>query len=337
MAKVLRLCLFLHAALVLAPTTSIGAVGLEPIRYIGATENEPPLGIGVAACVAKGQEILVVDRQTIEVRRYSQDGRWLGNVGRLGEGPGEFQSPKVVCVDASGRIYVGGHPSWVEVFEADGTPSHRIQLVTQDSVSSIAVDSEGFLFVVSFDLTTETMIHRYDARTGDYLGSFGDSFAAALGREDVDVRVEQSLASGVVDLWKDKVVYMQNWPQEIRVYTRDGALVRTIEARRDEAGPFPKPTLDGASIELRLPETFGLGLAVSDEDVVWCGLYMKRGGTESSVIDAYDLRSGDRVASFAGAEQGSLVQDATQGALWVSEIRDNVPVITEYRLTDSSR
>ncbi len=53
--------------------------------------------------------------------RFTADGRYLGQFGKRGNGPGEFQLPHAVVIDKQGRIYVSDRDNKrVLVFDAQG-------------------------------------------------------------------------------------------------------------------------------------------------------------------------------------------------------------------------
>ena len=60
------------------------------------------------------------------VLRYSRDGKLVAQWGKKGTGPGEFNLPHAVCLDAKGRLYVGDRENErVQVFDADGEFLHQ--------------------------------------------------------------------------------------------------------------------------------------------------------------------------------------------------------------------
>jgi hypothetical protein len=71
---------------------------------------------------ATEDRILVLDTQIPTVRVYDLDGNHLFDVGRRGEGPGEFTQPAGVAVTRGGDILVIESSTQIEVFAADGTP-----------------------------------------------------------------------------------------------------------------------------------------------------------------------------------------------------------------------
>src|SRR3954469_5535435 len=86
----------------------------------GMTERNFYLPTDIA--FAPNGELVVSDGYgNARIMRFSADGRLLGQFGRRGNGPGEFQLPHNVVIDKSGRIYVSDRDNQrVEVFDATG-------------------------------------------------------------------------------------------------------------------------------------------------------------------------------------------------------------------------
>jgi len=60
------------------------------------------------------------------VLKYSRDGKLLAQWGKRGTGPGQFNLPHAVCLDAKGRVYVGDRENnRVQVFDPDGKFLHQ--------------------------------------------------------------------------------------------------------------------------------------------------------------------------------------------------------------------
>lgn len=71
---------------------------------------------------AKDGTILVADGyRNTRVARFSADGRFLGQWGTPGKGPGEFNTPHGIAIDAAGRVYVADRQNdRVQVFNPEG-------------------------------------------------------------------------------------------------------------------------------------------------------------------------------------------------------------------------
>lgn len=66
--------------------------------------------------------ILVADGyRNTRIARFSRDGRFLGQWGTPGSGPGEFNTPHSIAIDAAGKVYVADRQNdRVQVFSPDG-------------------------------------------------------------------------------------------------------------------------------------------------------------------------------------------------------------------------
>ncbi len=87
----------------------------------GATHDTFYLPTDIA--FAPNGELVVSDGYgNARVLRFSQAGKYLGEFGTRGNGPGQFQLPHNVVIDARGRLYVSDRDNQrVEIFDAAGT------------------------------------------------------------------------------------------------------------------------------------------------------------------------------------------------------------------------
>ncbi len=119
--------------------------------------------------------------------RFNRDGKYLGEFGKRGSGPGEFIQPHALALDSQGRLFVGDRSNnRVQVLTTDGT---FIQEFTQFSrPSGLAIDRNDVLYVadsesgsVSRDLTrTPPAPSRRDWIRGIRVGSIKDGKVVAF-------------------------------------------------------------------------------------------------------------------------------------------------------------
>ncbi len=89
------------------------SIGVEA----GATEY---MFGSVREAFATDSHIYVVDGQIPQLRYYGLDGKYVGNIGRPGQGPGEYLEPVMVTGDNAGRIYLYDTRAGIRVFSEDG-------------------------------------------------------------------------------------------------------------------------------------------------------------------------------------------------------------------------
>lgn len=99
-----------------------GTARLVEEASIGVDAGEDAYMLGrVRSIAASADRIYVVDGQVPALRAYQWNGVHLQDLGREGEGPGEFRNPAAVAVDAQGRVWL--HDQGMQriiVFTADG-------------------------------------------------------------------------------------------------------------------------------------------------------------------------------------------------------------------------
>jgi hypothetical protein len=84
-----------------------GPATLVEQASIGVEIGPPEYMLGfIGGLWATDDEIYVIDSQAPAVRIYDYDGIYLRTIGRSGQGPGEYMSPRTVYTDDAGRIYV---------------------------------------------------------------------------------------------------------------------------------------------------------------------------------------------------------------------------------------
>jgi hypothetical protein len=101
-----------------------GAATLVEEASIGVDAGADPYMFGTVTGIwATAEEIYVVDYAVGVVRVYDLQGTHLRDIGRKGQGPGEFEKPYRVAVDDDGTVLVSdlGGSHKIDRFTADGT------------------------------------------------------------------------------------------------------------------------------------------------------------------------------------------------------------------------
>jgi hypothetical protein len=120
--------LVLRLLMIVSLAISAGWSWLEAqaVTHYTATElelkaaAERPFFYRPVSLVLEGQELYLLESGDNRIQIFSLEGRWLRNIGRKGNGPGEFDSPS--GLDVSGQqIYVADtFNSRIQIFNKDG-------------------------------------------------------------------------------------------------------------------------------------------------------------------------------------------------------------------------
>lgn len=100
-----------------------GTATLVEEASIGVLEGADEYMLGnVSSLCAYDGRIYLIDRQVPVIRMYDYDGTFIGNIGRQGGGPGEYDSPSSIRISpVDGTIFVrDGSQGRLNVYSADG-------------------------------------------------------------------------------------------------------------------------------------------------------------------------------------------------------------------------
>lgn len=113
-------------------------------------ENDPQYMFWSVKDIAvdRNADIYVCDMRNYRVQRFDSHGKYIQSIGRLGQGPGEFQLPTIVRIDDhSGNLYVKDYAMFVVVFNKHGEYVKRLTL--EPAVNDFIVnDNENLVAVL---------------------------------------------------------------------------------------------------------------------------------------------------------------------------------------------
>ena len=108
-----------------------GTVEASPQITIGASATDPndQLGRVLSALRLPDGGVAILDGLPASLRVYGADGRFRRQIGRVGEGPGEFTSPQSMTLVGS-RLHVLEENGRINVFDLDGelVSTRRVQV-----------------------------------------------------------------------------------------------------------------------------------------------------------------------------------------------------------------
>ncbi len=223
-----------------------GTASLVEEASIGTSFGRDPYMFGRVTGVAASEDrIYVTDRQVPALRVYDRDGSHLGDIGRQGQGPGEYQSASSVGVDDEQRVWLDDMSgARVLVFSSEGKPLATLRkeppLVSGTAPMVVVPGSLAYIFSLVRD--EDASRRRHAMRPYGIDGSVGDIVEfPTFERQPPSFDVEDK-DSGTV--WTISAPY---YPRGVSVFTPHPAMLSGFPDRYE----FRLDYLDGQTLIVR--------------------------------------------------------------------------------------
>lgn len=209
-----------------APSLSLGAMDTPPEQVFGEISDVESDSAG---------RIYVLDSQGGAVRIFGPSGAFLTEIGRFGDGPGEFAAPSSLAILDDGSLVVAGTMGRVTRFLRDDSdlPKEfdRSFSVPLGVMSMCGLDNRLYLEGVA--LADSFAIHSFDTS-----GRFRNSFAPLFEAEDPMVR--ETFSWGWVACEKEErvIAYAPRYAGTVALFRPDGRKVWTVSIPEFRPIPF---------------------------------------------------------------------------------------------------
>ena len=199
-----------------------------------------PHGIAIDA----NGNLIIMDRGSNEVVRYTPDGKYLGQIGRPGDSESErqpggfFKEPRDAAVDAQGNIFVSdeGTAERIQVFSPDGKFLYRFGL--KGNRPGMILRPHGMQFGTKGNLFVDDVdnfrISVYEP-SGKFLYSWGQD-----GLYPGGMNPPHGLA-----LDKNDAVFVNSFYGPAQKFTKDGEFLKAFAYADPPDGPIIFHTLSG--------------------------------------------------------------------------------------------
>lgn len=151
--------------------------------------------------VAPAGDIFVTDShrngRNNRVVHFSSDGRFLGEWGTKGSGPGQMSEPHTIAIDSRGRLFVGDRENnRIQIFDQRGTYLDEWRQFGRPSGIFIAKDDT--IYVADSESGPDTGAHELPGiRKGIRIGSAADGSVTAFIEDLESTRGDHSGAEGL--------------------------------------------------------------------------------------------------------------------------------------------
>ena len=242
-----------------APEVVVDAL---PLLTIGGSSRGPDYDFGEVRAAARFRsgQIAVADGKTSVIRFYDSTGTFLRQVGRKGQGPGEFQEIGLLWSTPEDSLLVYDLVSRrLSTFDPSGTFVHQADLAKQGFLQPMGRLDDGVIVAIGFVFNQESfpsgdaasrppqpvLLIPADSTPPDTLGAFPgiEMYAVNVtfgGRTFPNPMTVQFGHLTSVAGKGDRIYVGDNARYEIAVYTRDRKLIRLIRATAPEV-PVTQP------------------------------------------------------------------------------------------------
>ena len=186
--------------------------------------DEAVLGKPLAMALDGGR-LYIADALDCAVKIFSTDGRYLGSLGRKGQGPGELSFPSGVCV-SGGAIAVADKMNFrVQLFDREGKAAGGFRLpFAPDRILAL----DGGLFLVTSNPTAkrtgEKILHIYDGVGGNVWEGLEPKTSSDPVKDAFQNMIVACAGTG-----GGFYVIFRNGERTIRHYSASGDLAGTID------------------------------------------------------------------------------------------------------------
>jgi hypothetical protein len=304
--------------------------GLLEDLYVAGDDEENGLIFGRISDIAvdSRNRMLILDGGFSCVKVYDPDSMVVHTIGRQGEGPGEFNQPTAIAVDAEGRIYVASQGGRIGIFAPNG---EWIEEFRHQFPAGFVIDMEAVstaFYVACYDYVDKKVVHRYDA-THRYVSSFSDSWSVVKPTPPGELWGQ----GGFIDVDSNGYVYYTQFtPYEIRKFSPEGELLVTIHRENDYMKP-PRIERNGDAATFYGYSASICILALSNGMILNVVSYVPSDTDIVNVKTVFDLFDADGRLLKSIMKEGRIVvrcRDA-QGRVYASRESD-VPEVVRYRL-----
>lgn len=189
------------------------------------------------------------------IKKYDKNVKFIKDMGRKGQGPGEFLGPLMMSVCGDSLYVYDWVIKRISVFDSSGFFCNSIQLDIPPSARVYGFFYNPYLrrFWLSFyDREKDKTIHIFN-RNGGHIFSYGEPLLCNGTSNYLDERLKTNASKGRLYWRNDRIYFSRFNPYELREYSIDGNLEKVI-FRINKFMPRDKiEILNEESIRIRVP------------------------------------------------------------------------------------
>ena len=291
-------------------TVSLGHRGID-------ADAQDVFGMEIDVALDAESRILVLDRRNQRIGIFGNDGRYLGEFGRAGSGPGEFRDPTAIEMLADGQLAVVDRGNAIKIFASTDSGYTHIETYVVPLVPEGACSIGGRLFVSGWDSQSGGVIHEVaNADVSDsVVRSFGQGYSSGYWL------VQQQLSEG-------PIACMEGPPRVFFAFER----VPVVRAYSEANGALLWAATLTDYLQPPLIEEIGVGLGISGrvaQDVVTNLVAVPSGHLVLQTLRMPPRSPGEMLDAEEIEIRTYLVDGDTGQGAFISASLPMMPVVTE--------
>jgi hypothetical protein len=203
---------------------------LEFVRQIGELEPEDEKYMFQEPLSIDRDEngcLYILDTKACLIKKFDQNGQYISEFGRQGQGPGEFEYPQKISIGGEGKIMVTTMGAVLHIFDLSGTFIKRLQLNQYQGIFMQMMKS-GTLVGYSMEFRGENSKDNKILKIYDLEGNVLHEFGEPLILDKIRGSWSANFPSIVLDK-KDNIFVTFTHQNRIEKYSHTGELLIKID------------------------------------------------------------------------------------------------------------
>ncbi|UCE40246.1 MAG: 6-bladed beta-propeller [Candidatus Aminicenantes bacterium] len=279
--------------------------------------------------------IYILDMRDSQVKKYDPEGQFIGNIGRKGQGPGEFDRPNNMELDSIDRILVAD--PYQRRFEFLARGGNYIKSVRMESyVTSLACGKDGLILIGygwdESDGSQEYRIGRFCGETGEVTDLFSQKqyWPARLMNDQLRYDFPYFVRTAIDS--QNRIIVGVGIDYEIRVLRSNGELEfkfskvhDKIPVKGEMLEQISNITLKGRNPYVQNPyfPVFE-SLSIDEEDNIWIQHHQPKWVGKINTETVYDVFSPKGIFQFMTKIPGHIIRSLKfkNGCIYALKLKD---------------
>ena len=171
--------------------------------------------------------IYVIDQNQSAIIKYTENGEFIKQIGRRGQGPGEFEMPHEFVYDNKMLLIVDQGNRRVQILNSDGkylSSFKLFRLIMNISHFNNVIIGQQLYRSNEFEFQDIYLITKYN-RQGEILDSFGEPINKTIGIS----KLPPTASKVMLKIYKNKIYALYWYYPLLQVYSFKGELLKTYK------------------------------------------------------------------------------------------------------------